>query len=176
MAYTEYSIHRVQHPPKIVCLHFIFTIMSWPLNIAVASDVLPYRSTATRQFSVKASKEKSPHHIPMVLCKLSDEYNISTRRASHRPPPDQSPPSTPPISLDHRLPPVHLQTLSITALPCISNITRSWHLSASPNSHDYGLVVFLRIHSILVPNCIAKLAQSRPSSASLCSLDLSLQV
>jgi len=27
-AYTEYSIHRVQHPPKIVCLPFILMITS----------------------------------------------------------------------------------------------------------------------------------------------------
>jgi len=39
---TEYSIHRVQHPPKIVCLPFILMITSWPLNVAPASGVPPY--------------------------------------------------------------------------------------------------------------------------------------
>jgi hypothetical protein len=28
IAYTEYSIHRVQHPSKIVCLPFILMITS----------------------------------------------------------------------------------------------------------------------------------------------------
>jgi len=39
---TEYSIHRVQHPPKIVCLPFILMITSWPLNVASASGIPPY--------------------------------------------------------------------------------------------------------------------------------------
>jgi hypothetical protein len=41
--HREYSIHRVQHPPKIVCLHFILMIRSWPLNVASASGVHPFR-------------------------------------------------------------------------------------------------------------------------------------
>ena len=65
-SYTECSIHRVQHSPKIVCHAFILTISSWPLNVASASGVPPYRSTATSQFSIRASKVKSPHHIPTV--------------------------------------------------------------------------------------------------------------
>jgi len=42
-AYTEYSIHRLQHRPEIVCLPFILMITSWPLNVASASGVPPYR-------------------------------------------------------------------------------------------------------------------------------------
>jgi len=30
---TKYSIHRVQHPPRIICLPVILTIMRWPLNV-----------------------------------------------------------------------------------------------------------------------------------------------
>jgi len=41
-AYAEYSIHRVQHIPKIVCLPFILMILSWPLNVDSASRVPPY--------------------------------------------------------------------------------------------------------------------------------------
>jgi len=41
-AYTEYGIHLVQHLPKIVWLSFIVIITSWPLNVASASDVLSY--------------------------------------------------------------------------------------------------------------------------------------
>jgi len=66
-AYTEYSIHQVQHTPTIVCRPLILTILSWPLYVASASGVLPYRSTATSQFSIRASKVKSPRHIPTVV-------------------------------------------------------------------------------------------------------------
>ena len=41
-AYTENSIHRIHHTPKIVCLPFILMITSWPLNVASASGVPPY--------------------------------------------------------------------------------------------------------------------------------------
>jgi len=41
-AYTEYSIHRVQQPPKIICLPFILMITSWPLNVASAFCVSAY--------------------------------------------------------------------------------------------------------------------------------------
>ena len=65
-AYAECSIHRVQHTPKIVCRPFILSISSWPLNVASASGVPPYRFTATSQFSIRAWKVKSPRHIPTV--------------------------------------------------------------------------------------------------------------
>ena len=65
-AYTKYSIHQVQHTPKIVCRPFILKISSRPLNVASASGVPPYRSTATSQFSKRASKVKSLRHIPTV--------------------------------------------------------------------------------------------------------------
>jgi len=39
--YSEYSIHRVQHPPGMVCLPFILMIVSQPLNVASASGVPP---------------------------------------------------------------------------------------------------------------------------------------
>ena len=55
-SYTKCSIHRVQHTPTIVCRLFILTISSWPLNVASASGVPPYRSTTTSQFSIRASK------------------------------------------------------------------------------------------------------------------------
>jgi hypothetical protein len=82
----------------------------------------------------------------------------------------------PPISLDHSLLHVHLQTRSITASVCISEFTQSWSPIASPNSLDHGLQVHLSVHSISASKCISKLARSRPPSASLCSLDLGLQV
>jgi len=64
--YTEFSLHWVQQIPKIVCHPFILTMMSWPLNVASASGVPPYRLTATSQLSIRAAKVKSHGHIPTV--------------------------------------------------------------------------------------------------------------
>jgi len=107
--------------------------------------------------------------------------------------------SRPPSSHDLGLQ-VHLQTRSITAC----KFTRSWPPSASPNSLDYSLQVStimvskwhnsklahsrprsvspnwldygLQVRTSMASKCIFKLAPSRPPSASLSSLDLSLQV
>jgi len=49
-AYTKWSIHQVQHRPEIVCRPLILTISSWLLNVAAASGIPPYWSTATSQF------------------------------------------------------------------------------------------------------------------------------
>ena len=65
-AYTEYNIHWVQHTPNIVCRPFILTMSHWPLNVASASSVPPYQSTATSQFAIRASKVKSARHIDTV--------------------------------------------------------------------------------------------------------------
>jgi len=76
---------------------------------------------------------------------------------------------------DHSLQ-VHLQTCSITASKCISKL------------HDLSLQMHLQTRSITASKCISEfnlisaskyiseLARSRTSSASLSSLDLSLQV
>jgi len=174
---TECSIHRVQHTSKIVCRPFMLTILRWGLNVGSASDVPPYRSTATSQFSISAFKGKVtlPHSD---TCELTNWW-IESQRAVNR-----SPPSTRPISLDHGLQ-VYLQTYSTTASKCISRLARlrpaSWHNhglqvhisklarlrppSVSPNSVDYGM-----------HKCISKLTWSRSRSASLSSLDQGLQV
>jgi len=175
-AYTEYSIHRVQHTPEIVCRPSILMISSWPLNVASACGVPPYRSTATSQFSIRPSKVKSPHHIPTFPSSLTDEWSPSTWRASLQPPPDQPAPSTPPISHDHSLLHVHLETCSITTLECISEFSWSRSPIASPNSLDHSLKVHLWVHSTSAPKCFSKLARSRPQSACPNSLDHSLQL
>ena len=90
-------------------------------------------------------------------------------------PPNQPTPSTPPISLDHSLQ-VHVQTRSITASMCTSNLARSRPPSASVSSLNLGLQVHLQTHRITSSQCISKLAQSRPHSGSLSSLNLSLQL
>ena len=65
-AYTQYSIHRVQHPPKIVCLPFIHMIRSWPLNVASASGVPPYTIDRHQPALYETWKVQSPCHIPTV--------------------------------------------------------------------------------------------------------------
>jgi len=67
--------------------------------------------------------------------------------------------------------PVHLQSCSITASKCISQLTSVWPPSVSPNSLDYGLQVYLYTRSITTSMSISKLAQSRLWSALLSSLD-----
>jgi len=64
-AYTEYSIHWVQHA-KIVCLSLILMITSWPLNLASASGVPPYTIDRQQPALHESSKVKSPCHIPTV--------------------------------------------------------------------------------------------------------------
>ena len=83
VAYTEYSIHRVQPTPKIVCRPFILSISRRPLNVASASGVPPYRSTATSLFSTRASKVKSPRHIPTVST-LTNRW-IESQHLAHLP-------------------------------------------------------------------------------------------
>ena len=67
---------------------------------------------------------------------------------------------------------MHLQTRSIAA----SKFARSWPLSASPNSLDYGLQVRLQTRSITIPECISKFTRSWPPSVSPNTLDYHLQV
>jgi len=79
---------------------------------------------------------------------------------------------------------VLVQSRSITASKCISNLTWSW----PPSSHNHGLQVHisklaqsqppvhLQARSCTVSNCISKLAWLRPPSASPNSLDQGVQV
>jgi len=70
------------------------------------------------------------------------------------------------------------------ALKCISNLARSQPPSASPNTLDHSLQVYLQTRSIAASKftraqpskCISKLARSRPQSASPNSLDYGLPV
>jgi len=57
----------------------------------------------------------------------------------------------------------------------ISEFTPSRCPIASPNSLGHGLQMHLWVHSISASKCISKLAQSRPWSVSLSSLNLGLQ-
>ena len=155
-AHTECSIHWVQHTPKIVCRPFILTISSWPLNVASASGVPPYRSTATSHFSIRASKGNSFCHIHTFARSLTEE----------------SSPSGPSIDRVQ----VPLQSHSITASKCISKLTRSPAPSTRPISLDHGRQVYPQPHSITASKCISKLARSQPPSVSPNSLNHGLQV
>jgi hypothetical protein len=66
-AYTEYSIHRVKHTPKIVCLPLIHMISSWQLNVASASAMPPYTIDHHQPALHARSNVKSPcHNTPVA--------------------------------------------------------------------------------------------------------------
>ena len=144
---TECSIHQVQHTPKIVCRPFILTISSWRVNVASASGIPPYRSTATSQFSIRDSKVKSPCHISTVASWLTDELSPGVQ------------------SIDRLQ--VLVQSHLITTSNCISKLARSWPRSASPNSLDHGLQVYLQTRLITASRCISKLARLWPPQVHL---------
>jgi len=142
---TECSIHRVQHTPMIVCHPFILTISSWPLNVASAFSVPPYRSTTTSQFSIRAWRVKSPCHIPKVASWLTDEFS----------------PGWPSIDRLQLL----VQSPSIMASKCISKLARWQPPSASPNSLHHGLQLHLQTRSVTSSKCISRLAHLQPASS-----------
>jgi len=146
---TEYSIHLVQHHPKIDSL---------PLPACFSS--LGRWCTQLSTFL----------HLQVNQWM---EAQLPSRLPGNRPPP-----STPPISLDHSLQ-VYLWTRSATASECISEFTPSRPPSACPKSLDHGLQVtslsslhlglqaYLLVQSISASKCISKPARSRPQSISL---------
>jgi len=148
--HREYSIHRVQHPPKIVCLPSILMIRCWPLNVASASGIPPKTIDRHQPALHESSKGKLHCHIPTVVTEQTDESSLRTRPAVHR-----QPLSTGAISLCHS-PQVHVQSHSITASKCITTVARSGHLC----SHDHGLKVHLQTRLITSSKCIPKLALS----------------
>jgi len=71
-AYTEYSVHWVQHTAEIVRLPFILMITSWLRNVASASMVPPYTIDRHKPPLHESSKVPSPCRIPMVASWLTD--------------------------------------------------------------------------------------------------------
>jgi len=152
-AYPEHCIwHQALHHPKIDCLPLPASLSS--LGGADCTQLSTFPRLPVNQWI----ESQLPSHLPPDL-----------------PPPDRSPPSTPPISIDHGLQ-VHLQTRSITASKCISEL------------HDHGLQMHLQTRSIAASKCISEFSlitaskciseftRSRPPSASPNSLDHGLQV
>jgi len=117
-AYTKYSIHRVQHRSKNVCLPFIHMITYWRLNVPSVCGVLPYMIDRHQLALHEGSKIKSPYHIPKVASKLTNAYSLRTWRTVL-----WFPPSSSPIMFNHNLR-VYLQSRSITACKCFSKVAR----------------------------------------------------
>ena len=153
-AHIEYCIHRILHHPKIDCL---------PLPASLSALSRP----CCTQFST----------FPRLRVKQWIESQLLSHLPPNLPPSDQLPPSTPRILIDHGLQ-VQLQTRSITASKCISEILdlglqmhlQTCSITASKcisEFHDLGLQVHLQTRSIMASKCISKHILSRPPSASL---------
>jgi len=150
---TEYTIHQVQHHPKIDSLPLTASFLLPPSFPSLSGCCCTQLST-----------------IPQLQVNQWIESQLPSRL-----PPDRPLRSAPPISLDYSLQ-VHLQTRLIMVSQCISEFTRSRSPIASPTSLDHGLPVHLWVHSISVSNPISNVAESRTPSASPNSLHHSLQV
>ena len=150
---NEYSIHQVQHHPKINSLQL-------PASFPLPARFPSLGGWCFTQLSTFPQLQVNQ----WIECQLPLHH-----------PPNWLLRSTPPILVDHSLQ-VHLQTCSITASQCISEFTQSWSPIASPTSLNHDLQVHLHTRSIVGSQWISKLALSRPPSASLSSLDFGLQV
>jgi len=143
---TEYSIHQVQHHPKIDSLPL-------PASISSLGGWCTQLST-----------------FPQLQVNKWIETQLPSRLPANRPPPstphislDVRPASASPNSLGHTLG-VHLWVHLISASKCMSK------------SLDHGLPVHLQTRSITASQCISKPNQSRPPTAYLSSLDFGHQV
>jgi len=61
---------------------------------------------------------------------------------------------------------VHLQSLSITIVECISKLPQSWPPTVSPTTLNYCLEVQLQTRSIMASKFVPKLARLQPPSVS----------
>jgi len=146
---TKYSIHQVQHHPKMNSL---------PLP---ASFRLPASFPSLSSLNLGLQLHLQPRSI------MASNWKSKLAQLWPR--------STSPNSLYHGLQ-VRLWVHSISASKCITEFTQSRHPSASSNSLDHGLGVYLWVHSVLASKCISEFTRSRPPSASLNSVDHGLQV
>jgi len=151
-AYTKYSIHRALHHPNIHCF-------SLPASLSSFGRPCCTQFSTFLQLRINQWLESQ-----LPLCLPSELL-----------PPDWPPPSTPPIWLNHGLQ-AHLQTLSITASKCITELAPSQPVSASPNSVDHDLQVHLQTHLNTASKCCSKLAPLQPPGVSRHLHDYRLQV
>jgi len=172
--YTEYSIHWVRYLSKNDCLPFILMITSWPLNVASASSEPPHLIDRHYPARHENLKIKSPCQIPTFPSQLTDELTSSNPHTIH-----QLPASICPISLDHILQCVSLNSLvdgllvcKTIASKCIFYFTRLRPTSESPMSLDNGP----KGCTMMAGKRISTLAPSRSWSPSLPSFDNGLQL
>jgi len=178
-AYTKCSIHRVQHTlstastedclsslrshdyeltPEYSCSFRHTSIHNRPPSASSPWE-LKGKVTLSHSHSYKLTNWWIESRHP--ACRPSTASKYSTKLAQLRPL------SAFPNSVNHSLQ-VNLQTRSITASKCISNLGRL----RPPSSHHRGLQVYLKIRSITSSKCIPKLAPLWLPS----SLDHGLQV
>jgi len=105
------------------------------------------------------SVSPNSHDCGLQVWMISASKGISTlARLWHR--------SPSPNSLNYSLQVYHRTHLIVT-----SSCTQLWPPSACPISLDHCLQVYLQMCMMTASKCISKLDQSRPQSASLCSVD-----
>jgi len=171
-AYTESSMHRVQHTPStqdcLSSLHSHDYELTPECSFSFRRAFLHNRPpSASSPWELKGKVTLSHSHSCELtnwwiesqhpVRSLSTASKYSSKLAPLRPP------SVSPNSLDYGL---H---------KCISNLPRSRSRSASLSSLDHGLQVYLQIPSTTASMCISKVARSRPRSVSLSSLDRHFQ-
>ena len=166
-AYTEYSIHWVQHSPSTASIQdFVSSLHSDDY------DLTPEYSFSFRRASpcqLKSNVTLSHSHLWMV----TNWWRQFQHPAPHPSNASQylskvawgRPARSSPNSLDYGL-----QTPWIMACSCISILARLCY----PRLHDPGLQEHPQTCSITNSKCISKLSPSRPPSASPNSLDYSL--
>ena len=168
-AYTQYSIHHVQHTLSTAytayCIIPRSTVSnSQPVTHLSADHVCTKLSTFSQLWVNEWIKSqllsrRSPEVPP-------PEWSPPDWPPPDWPPPDWHPPSTPPISLDHGLQ-VYLQTRSITASKSVTKLAQLQPPSASPHSLDYSLQVHLPPRSITASKCISILGRPKPACVAL---------
>jgi len=170
-AYNEYSIHPVQHTPSTAYTQYSIHWGEHPPKIVYLPFILMVKSWLMNVAWASGMPPYTIHHSQPGLpesSKVKSSCHVPTGARwltdiyslSTQRAVHRPTPSTHPISLDHGLQ-VDLQTQSLAASRCIFKLTRSRLPSVSLNFHDYGL----QVRTIMASKCIS------PNS-----LDYSLQV
>jgi len=151
-AYTEYSIHRVQHTLSTALKDCLSSLHSHDYKLT------PECSFSFRRASIhdRPPSASSPWELKGKVT-LSHSHGCELTNWGNT----VSAPGAP--SIDRRQ--VLVQYRSITAFKWISKLARL----RPPSSHDHGLQVHLQSRSITASKWISQLARSRPPSTSLMS-------
>jgi hypothetical protein len=151
MAYTEYSIHRVSHSSWTAytedSIHRVQHTPSTAYPVYCIQHVQHHPKINCLLHAASLSSCGRPCWTQLsTFPQLRVDQWMESQLPSCLPPqllvPDTFPPSTAPMTLDHGLK-VYLQTRSITASKCISNLAQWPPPSASRNSYHYTLQVHL---------------------------------